>query len=92
MATKKSGGSTKNGRDSNSRRLGVKLFGGQQANAGSIIVRQQGNKYFAGENVGQGKDFTIYALVEGKVEFTEKKRKRYDGRVYRRTFVNVVPA
>ncbi len=89
MATKKSGGSTKNGRDSRSKRLGVKLFAGQFADAGSIIVRQQGNKFYPGQNVSQGKDATLFALTEGVVSFTEKSKRRFDGRVYKRTFVNV---
>ncbi len=70
MAQKKAGGSSKNGRDSAGRRLGVKVYGGQHANAGSIIVRQRGTKYHPGENVGMGRDHTIYALVDGKVSFS----------------------
>lgn len=70
MATKKAGGSTNNGRDSIGRRLGVKLYAGQKAKAGSIIVRQRGQKFRAGENVGMGKDHTIFAKVEGIVKMT----------------------
>ncbi len=78
MAHKKGKGNTKNGRDSNSQRLGVKQFGGQLAKPGSIIVRQRGTKFHPGTNVGLGKDFTIFALVEGVVtfEFYNKKRQK----------------
>ena len=70
MATKKGGGSSKNGRDSNAQRLGVKLFGGQYVTAGNIIVRQRGTKMLAGDNVGVGRDHTLYALADGKVQFS----------------------
>jgi len=83
MAHKKGVGSTDNGRDSNSNRLGVKLFGGQAARAGNIIVRQRGTKFHPGLNVGMGRDHTIYALVDGKIDF--KKRR------LNRTFINVIP-
>ena len=69
MAHKKGAGSSRNGRDSESKRLGVKLYGGQLAKAGNIIVRQRGTVHCPGENVGMGKDHTIYALVDGKVKF-----------------------
>ncbi len=72
MAQKKGGGSTRNGRDSESKRLGVKIYGGQAINAGSIIVRQRGTKFHAGTGVGMGKDHTLYALIEGKVSFAFK--------------------
>ena len=72
MAHKKAGGSSRNGRDSESKRLGVKRFGGQVVSAGSIIVRQRGTRFHAGDNVGMGKDHTLYAKIEGKVEFTVK--------------------
>jgi large subunit ribosomal protein L27 len=72
MAHKKGAGSSRNGRDSQSKRLGVKLFGGQKAKAGSIIVRQRGTKHYPGINVGLGKDHTLFALVDGEVEFTKK--------------------
>ena len=72
MAHKKAGGSTRNGRDSESKRLGVKVFGGQQINSGSIIVRQRGTKMHAGENVGMGKDHTLFATSDGVVEFVQK--------------------
>jgi len=76
MAHKKGGGSSKNGRDSNSKRLGVKRFGGQQVNAGEILVRQKGTKIHPGENVGCGKDRTLFALKEGKVSFGFSKGKK----------------
>ncbi|MFZ9391730.1 MAG: 50S ribosomal protein L27 [Burkholderiaceae bacterium] len=69
MAQKKGGGSTRNGRDSEAKRLGVKVFGGEQIAAGSIIVRQRGTQFHAGENVGMGKDHTLFALSPGKVKF-----------------------
>ena len=75
MAHKKAGGSTNNGRDSVSKRLGVKLFGGQMVNPGNIIVRQRGTKFHPGENVGCGKDHTLYAKSEGVVRFRLKVRK-----------------
>jgi large subunit ribosomal protein L27 len=72
MAQKKGGGSTRNGRDSQPKMLGVKVFGGQVIPAGSIIVRQRGTKFHAGTNVGQGKDHTLFALVDGQVSFATK--------------------
>ncbi|MFA9274814.1 MAG: 50S ribosomal protein L27 [Candidatus Aquirickettsiella gammari] len=72
MAHKKGGGTTRNGRDSESKRLGVKVYGGQAINAGGIIIRQRGTKVHAGEGVGMGKDHTLYALVAGKVQFAIK--------------------
>ncbi len=74
MATKKGGGSSKNGRDSNSQRLGVKVYGGQTVTSGSIIIRQKGSKYFPGKFVGQGRDFTLFALKDGIVEFKPSNR------------------
>jgi len=74
MATKKGGGSSKNGRDSNSQRLGVKRYGGQLVTAGSIIIRQKGSNYFPGKFVGQGRDFTLFALKDGIVEFKPSNR------------------
>lgn len=70
MAHKKAGGSSRNGRDSQAKRLGVKVFGGQAINAGGIIVRQRGTQFHAGDNVGMGRDHTLFALVDGKVNFT----------------------
>ncbi|AKE52300.1 50S ribosomal protein L27 [Kangiella geojedonensis] len=72
MAHKKAGGSTRNGRDSESKRLGVKRFGGEEVSAGSIIVRQRGTKFHAGNGVGLGRDHTIFAKVDGKVKFEVK--------------------
>jgi len=73
MAHKKAGGSSRNGRDSESKRLGVKLFGSQQARAGNFIVRQRGTKWHAGQNVGMGKDHTLFALTDGCVTFRDGK-------------------
>lgn len=84
MAHKKGAGSSKNGRESQSKRLGVKIFGGQHAVAGNIILRQRGTQHHPGENVGIGRDHTIFATVDGTVEF----RKRKDNR----SIVSVVPA
>ena len=92
MSHKKAGGSTKNGRDSRAKRLGLKLYAGQSVKAGNILVRQKGNKYHAGENVGVGKDFTLFALKNGVVKFTEKRVKKYDGRVFRDCLVHITPA
>jgi large subunit ribosomal protein L27 len=82
MAHKKGEGSVKNGRDSQSKRLGVKIFGGQAAEAGNIIIRQRGTEYHPGKNVGVGRDFTIFALTDGVVEFRKTKADK--------TFVSVV--
>ncbi|MCY7363187.1 MAG: 50S ribosomal protein L27 [Ignavibacteria bacterium] len=76
MAHKKGLGSSKNGRDSNSKRLGVKKFGGEYVKAGSILLRQRGTKFLPGSNVGLGRDYTIFALIEGHVNFTTKKGKK----------------
>ncbi len=77
MAHKKSGGSAKNGRDSESKRLGVKKFGGESIHAGSIIVRQRGTRIHAGKNVGRGKDDTLFALATGHVLFVNKKNRKF---------------
>ncbi|MGH8292274.1 MAG: 50S ribosomal protein L27 [Gammaproteobacteria bacterium] len=77
MAHKKAGGSTRNGRDSESKRLGIKLYGGQAANAGSIIVRQRGTQYHAGANVGMGRDHTLFAKANGKVKFSLRGRPQH---------------
>lgn len=90
MAHKKAGGSTSNGRDSQAKRLGVKIFGGQTVKAGNIIIRQRGTKFHPGTNVGMGKDHTLFALTSGKVEFVEKQLRKYDGRVFKDKMVNVV--
>ena len=76
MAHKKGAGSSKNGRDSQSKRLGVKIFGGQAIIAGNIIVRQRGTVHNAGENVGMGKDHTLFALTDGKVKFTKRRNNK----------------
>lgn len=86
MAHKKGGGSTKNGRDSNAQRLGVKKFGGQHVLAGNIIIRQRGTHVHPGKNVGLGKDYTIFSLVDGEVKFERKDRDRIKVSVY--PFVN----
>ena len=80
MAHKKGQGSSRNGRDSNSKRLGVKKFGGEWVSAGSIIVRQRGSRFHAGANVGIGRDWTLFALADGRVSFEKAKRR-----------VNVIP-
>lgn len=83
MAHKKAGGSSRNGRDSHAQRLGVKRFGGQQVVAGNILVRQRGTKFHPGTNVGLGKDHTLFATADGRVEFRTKANNR--------TYVSVVP-
>ena len=84
MAHKKAASSSNNGRDSNPNYLGVKLFGGQVAKAGNILIRQRGTKYHAGENVYMGKDHTLHAKVAGTIQFSKRKSNR--------TFVSIVPA
>jgi len=84
MAHKKAGGSSRNGRDSNPKMLGVKVFGGEVINAGNVIVRQRGTKFYPGENVGMGKDHTLFALENGHVSFKTGYK--------RRQFVSVIPA
>jgi large subunit ribosomal protein L27 len=84
MAHKKAGGSSRNGRDSGGQRLGIKIFGGEEVVAGNIIARQRGTKWHAGRNVGVGRDHTLFALIDGRVEFRSKVK----GRV----FVSVLPA
>jgi large subunit ribosomal protein L27 len=91
MSHKKAGGSTDNGRDSTAKRLGVKVFGGQYIKAGGIIIRQRGTKFFAGDNVGMGKDHTLFALSAGEVYFTEKRLKKFDGRIFKDKLVHVKP-
>ena len=83
MAHKKGVGSSKNGRESQSKRLGVKLFGGQICKAGNILVRQRGTVHYPGENVGMGKDHTLYALIDGTVKFVKKRENK--------SWVSVVP-
>ena len=83
MAHKKAGGSSRNGRDSNSQRLGIKIFGGESVLAGNILARQRGTQWHPGQNVGLGKDHTLFALIDGRVKFQTKAK----GRI----FVSVVP-
>lgn len=90
MAHKKAQWSTSNGRDSNAKRLGVKIFGEQTAIAWNIILRQKGNKYWPGEGVGQWKDFTLFAKQDWKVKFYEKSKTKYDGRIYKIMCVSVI--
>jgi large subunit ribosomal protein L27 len=84
MAHKKAGGSSRNGRDSIGKRLGLKLYAGQQARAGNILVRQRGSTYHAGDNVGTGKDFTLFALTDGVVKYHRGRKQR--------KFISVLPA
>lgn len=89
MAHKKGQGSSRNGRDSNAQRRGVKIFGGQACQPGSILIRQLGTRFYPGVNVGMGKDFTLFSLVEGKVRFvTQRKR----GKSYKRVHVDAAAA
>lgn len=90
MAHKKAGGSTALGRDSQSQRLGIKLFGGQIAKVGNILVRQRGTKWHPGRNVRIGSDDTIYAMANGAVKFTSKKIRGFDGELHERRFVHVL--
>ncbi len=89
MATKKAAGSAKNLTDSNPQYLGIKLYSGETAKVGSIIVRQRGTRYLAGKNVGLGKDHTIFALKEGKVAFADKRKIRFDGKKLAKKVVHV---
>lgn len=91
MAHTKAGGAAKNLRDSLPKYLGVKLYDGQEAKPGSILVRQRGTKILPGQNVKIGKDHTLYAVLSGVVKFTEKKKTRFDGKTKRHKIVNVVP-
>lgn len=90
MAHKKASGTTKNNRDSNSKRLGVKIYGGQKVAPGMIIVRQRGTKFHPGKNVGIGSDDTLYALSDGIIEFKSRKVRAFTGNLKKRTFVNVI--
>jgi len=83
MAHKKGAGSSRNGRESESKRLGIKLYGGQRAKAGNIIVRQRGTKHRPGENVGMGKDHTLFALIDGQVNFRKKQNNK--------SYVSILP-
>ena len=90
MAHRKAGGSTRLGRDSISKRLGVKIYGSQKVKSGNIIVRQRGTKIHPGENVGRGEDDTLFATVDGTVKFMDKKVKSFTGKLEKRKFVSVV--
>jgi large subunit ribosomal protein L27 len=90
MAHKKAGGSTALGRDSQSQRLGVKLFGGQTAKIGNIIIRQRGTKWHAGKNVKRASDDSLFAMATGTVKFSAKKVRGFDGSLHLRKFVHVV--
>ncbi len=92
MAHTKAGGSTKNGRDSGPKFLGVKLYDGQAARPGMVIVRQRGTKIEAGKNVKVGHDHTLYSMVTGKILFRDRRKTNFDGRVVRKKVVDVVPA
>ena len=89
MAHKKAQWSTTNGRDSQAKRLGVKIYGWQKAISWNIIVRQKGNKFWPADGVSEWHDFALFAIKEGTVRFFQKKAKRYDGRIYVNTFVTV---
>lgn len=91
MATKKAAGSSKNGRDSNSKRRGVKAFGGEMVTAGSILVRQKGTVWHPGKNVRMGRDFTLFSIINGQVSYTEKRLEKFNGQMQRDTLVHVLP-
>ena len=91
MATRKAGGSTALGRDSISKRLGVKIYGGQAVEVSNIIIRQRGTKYHPGKNVKRGEDDTLFALVAGTVEFQARKMRDFTGKLADRMFINVIP-
>ena len=90
MSHKKAGGSAKNLRDSGPQYLGTKLYDGQDAKIGSVIARQRGTKILAGQNVGVGKDHTLFALKAGKIKFTSKRKIKFDGSIHRRKMANVL--
>ncbi len=90
MAHRKAGGSAKNLRDSNPKYLGTKLYAGQKAKVGSIIVRQRGTKILAGKNVKVGRDHTLFAVSEGIVQFRQKRQKRFDGKILKKKVVDVL--
>lgn len=91
MAHTKAGGSTRLGRDSQSKRLGIKKFGGQVVKSGNILIRQRGSKWAAGENTGVGKDDTIFAVIDGHVKYIKKARMSHTGKKIKKTIVSVVP-
>jgi len=90
MAHRKAGGSTQLGRDSISKRLGVKIFGSEKVSVGNIIIRQKGTKFHPGKNVARGEDDTLYSLANGAVEFTKRKIKSFTGKIEKRQFVSVI--
>lgn len=90
MATKKAGGTAKNLRDSNPKYLGTKLYDGEKAKTGFVIVRQRGSVILPGKNVGMGKDHTLFALKDGTVKFTDKRRMKFDKKVSKRKVANVI--
>jgi len=92
MAHTKSGGTTKNVRDSQPKYLGIKLSDGQLATPGAIIVRQKGNRFAAGKNVGQGKDYTLFSLVKGEIKFSQKRKTGFNGQTKKISVVSVNPA
>ena len=89
MAHRKAGGSAKNLRDSKPKYLGIKLYDGERAQAGSVIVRQRGTRVLPGENVGIGKDHTLFALTSGRVTFSSTRQKKFDGKIMRKKIVDV---
>ncbi len=91
MAHKKAGGSTGLGRDSQSKRLGIKLFAGQKTKAGNIIVRQRGTKFHPGKNVGKGKDDTLFAKISGIINFRKLKKRKFDGSLKETKFIDIIP-
>ena len=91
MAHRKAGGSTQLGRDSISKRLGVKIFGGQLTNVSNIIIRQRGTKFHPGMNVKRGEDDTLFSLISGIVQFQKRKVRDFTGKLVQRTFVHVIP-
>lgn len=90
MAHRKAGGTAHNLKDSNPKYLGTKLYAGEKAQAGSIIVRQRGSKILAGKNVGVGRDYTLFALKEGTVKFTDKRKTNFDGTTSKKKAVHVI--
>lgn len=90
MAHRKAGGTAHNLKDSNPKYLGTKLYAGEKAQAGSVIVRQRGSKILAGKNVGTGRDYTLFALKEGTVKFTDKRKTNFDGTVSKKKAVHVI--
>lgn len=91
MAKKKAGGSTSLGRDSRSKRLGVKKYAGQVVKSGNILIRQRGTKFHVGKNVMKGGDDTLFATLNGIIKFTHKKVKNFTGKLVKRTYINVLP-